>query len=545
MDLTHRILSMEGFNTMKTKQNLLKDLISWSILALISTGIIVQLNRLFVPKYTYQNTPWATTNTYNGFYKMKKNTVDVIFLGSSVAANAWCPQEIYNDYGIRSYNLASEQQSIFLSYYWLKEALRYQNPKVVVLDLRFLLTRNSENPLNTTEGLVRKCLDPMRLSPVKLEAAIDIGNRCPDQSAMSFLLTNIRFHTRWDSGLEDLDFRKDLWSDAELKGWDTMLYQPDEETLSYQPFVREKDDDNENCSVNDLQEEYLCKIGDLCKQNKIQLILMNLPGNTEPSKYPSVMTTGYDNFSRHIAEKIGADYYNLGEEDTYKTIYTPNSNESLVGHSNYWGSVKLSQYTGKLLQSYSVPLVTDDQYEKTRKFYAYVAKNANMQYITDFDQYLDAINDKNYTLFFSISDEGSKSIGEKEMEKLRLLGIRTDLRGKYRNSWYAIVDPIKGVTEELSPNLKIEHFGVFGDAEIKYYIASAGYNTNASMSSINIAGIEYSHQTRGINIVVWDNVGRTVIDSVTFDTCDQAQASRNWFTEMEDRGMDPTFNTRW
>lgn len=65
---------------------------------------------------------------------MQKDTVDVLFLGSSHGVTSFLPQELYNQYGITGYNLGCEQQGMVTSYYWLKEALRYQSPKAVVLD---------------------------------------------------------------------------------------------------------------------------------------------------------------------------------------------------------------------------------------------------------------------------------------------------------------------------------------------------------------------------------------------------------------------------
>ena len=133
--------------------------------------LTVRTNRVLEVKSFYgNNSSWPTTSTYEQFYKMKRNSIDVLFLGSSVCVNAFSPQEMYNIYGIRSYNLGSEQQSMVLSYYWLKEALRFQKPKVVIIDTT--LCYENFNPrilplLNTGEGLIRKCLDPMRWSSVK------------------------------------------------------------------------------------------------------------------------------------------------------------------------------------------------------------------------------------------------------------------------------------------------------------------------------------------------------------------------------------------
>ena len=105
-------------------------------------------DRVLIPKYYYNN-KWSTTATYHGFYEIKDDTVDVLFLGSSHAACAFNPQVLYNEYGITSYNLGCEQQNLLLSYYWLKEALRSQKPRAVVLDSYILFEYKAGEALNT------------------------------------------------------------------------------------------------------------------------------------------------------------------------------------------------------------------------------------------------------------------------------------------------------------------------------------------------------------------------------------------------------------
>lgn len=92
---------------------------------LVLAASLYFINEMLMPKYILKNSTWPTTSSYNQFYQMENDSIDVLFFGSSVAVNSFSPQEIYNEYGIRSYNLGSEQQSIFLSYFWLKEALRF------------------------------------------------------------------------------------------------------------------------------------------------------------------------------------------------------------------------------------------------------------------------------------------------------------------------------------------------------------------------------------------------------------------------------------
>ena len=107
------------------------------------------VNRVLLPKY-YVTGDWPTTSTYLDFYNLEEDTVDVLFLGSSHAAAAFSPVELYETFGIRSYNLGCEQQNVLLSYYWLQEALRFQKPKVVFLDTFMLFPYDETAALNTS-----------------------------------------------------------------------------------------------------------------------------------------------------------------------------------------------------------------------------------------------------------------------------------------------------------------------------------------------------------------------------------------------------------
>ena len=188
------------------------------------TGFLVgMVNTCLKPKY-YYNQMWPSTNTYLDFYNLDKNSVDVLFLGSSHAMCTFNPQIIYDTYGITSYNLASEQQSLVVSYYWLREALKYQTPKVVVLDTYMLYKFGANyvyNDMNCSEGSVRKAMDGMRPSPLKWEAARTIAQIDPTQSALSYLFLNIRYHARWNNLNEDDFTESSMIEHGGVKGFTT------------------------------------------------------------------------------------------------------------------------------------------------------------------------------------------------------------------------------------------------------------------------------------------------------------------------------------
>ena len=64
---------------------------------------------------------------------------DVLISGTSLAVTNVSVEKLYLKYGISSISIGEPEQLVFLSYYSLEEALKYQNPKVVLFDVQALL----------------------------------------------------------------------------------------------------------------------------------------------------------------------------------------------------------------------------------------------------------------------------------------------------------------------------------------------------------------------------------------------------------------------
>ena len=484
-------------------QDRIEGVVKSAIFIIILVIMLYYINQILQPKYIYKNSTWPTTSSYNQFYQMDENSIDVFFLGSSVCVNAFSPQEIYNDYGIRSYNLGSEQQSIFLSYFWLKEALRFQHPQVVVLDTNFLFELHPESAINTTEGLTRKCLDPMKWSGVKAEAVNDLCSIDESQSKLSYYLTNIRFHSRWSSLAEyDIDMSEVQY--AELKGYSAIATYGSQ---SYTTFDLRDPDKYQD--FEPIMQEYLDRTVELCKENDIKFVLVSLPGTS--------MNDGIHNSLTRYASDNNLDYYNLCETGNYEAIGAILPEESVIGHENLWGSIKMSKYIGKLLlETYDVVAVQDTQWEETKDYYEYVIKNCELIHISDFVEYLKAIDDQNYSVFVSVGNDAITGLTDEMKEALRELGMKTDWADKYRWSYYAVILPNETIIEEASDDELTITGGFRGNRSV-YTITSNGYYTG-STATITIDGTNYSKNGRGFNIVVYDNVAMKVIDQVRFDT---------------------------
>ena len=98
------------------------------------------------------------------------------------------------------------------------------------------------------------------------------------------------------------------------------------------------------------------------------------------------------------------------------------------------------------------------------------------------------------------------------------LGLQTSLSGKTDWSYYAVISA-GGVREELSKEA-LNANGSFRDGLGVYEISSAGTDSGDSCS-ILLDGTEYARNRRGLNIVVYDNSCKKVIDSVCFDLHDK------------------------
>lgn len=310
------------------------------------------VNILLTPKYFYTN-EWPTTATYAGFYQMDRNTVDVIFLGSSHAVSAFSPQQLYDEYNITSYNLGCEQQNMLTSYFWLKEALRFQTPKVVVLDTYLLFEQQGVGPLNSIEGCTRKAFDFMKWSPVKIAAINKICEIDTSQNKLSYYFPNIRYHTRWDK-LEEEDYNSlKMFTKYELKGYSRILEESGINT--YSPF--EVEEDGAKVEMLSTMEQGLIEIIELCEDKGIELVLVKTPCIYEsPEKYYA---------TNEIANNYDIPFYDFNVKMLYNDLNFEFAKDTLdEGHANENGAIKLTSYIGKVLvDEYDLTQHVDMQWE--------------------------------------------------------------------------------------------------------------------------------------------------------------------------------------
>lgn len=400
-------------------------------------GILYQgYVKVITPKY-YTDQIYSTSVTYQGFYDLKKDTVDVLFFGSSHGSCGFLPQELYDEYGITSYNLSCEQQSLLTSYYWLKEACRYQNPKIVVLEPYMLFGNYDMGPLVSDSDLTRKAIESMKWSKNKIEAINDICSIDITQNKLSFYLPSIYYHDRWKS-IEKKDFEFSKAHYSELKGY-TMI------PLRYEGHFDgyERVDFSDFAEMNPLMSEYFEKIKLYCKEQNIQLVLAYTPNK----RYGKSVCATLEKYA--FENDIGFIDFNMSEVmSEAKYIFSKMNSDK--GHANIWGAKCITNYVGNVFATeYKLRPHQDEQWDETSEFYQFALNQCGLIYMSkseQIDEYLNLISDERYKVEVLMLDETNPNCTRYEVREARtgrlidIANITIDNEGKHIEHEYVDIN---------------------------------------------------------------------------------------------------------
>lgn len=237
------------------EKNMKKEILKTGIFIIIFVLILLGLTKIFVPASKH-------STIIKELYDEPKNTLDVIFVGESSVYKGVSPMKIWEKYKITSYDYAASGAKLYNNYYSIKEALKYQKPKVIVLNTDQLF---HDEPFK--EGYKRLLYDATRLNINKLEAISDPvqGNTRGEQ--ISFVFPILRYHSRW-SELGEEDFIKE-------KGKYEYIFKGQWVVKGIKAYDGKKLDKFQN--LNEDEVKYFEKIARYCKDNNVELLAVEFP----------------------------------------------------------------------------------------------------------------------------------------------------------------------------------------------------------------------------------------------------------------------------
>ena len=267
------------------------------------------------------------------FFEEKEN-FDVLFLGNSHMTNAVLPMQLWDQYGIVSYNLGGHGTQIPTEYWILRLALDYCRPQVVVIDCK-AMESNTKTAL--IYSYVHQIMDQMPLSITKVCAVFDLlndpyyeeGQDGEERTPLGLLWSFSVYHSRWDDlGKGDFVVTINRQKGGEMK---CRLAKPKQ-------FDRIADD--EVLEEETVGTEYLRRIIELCQSRGIQVMLVYLPFPAEE----------IDQRTANTMEKIAEEYelpcVNFLKENVIRYDTDMADADS---HVNYSGAQKLTTWIGQYL----------------------------------------------------------------------------------------------------------------------------------------------------------------------------------------------------
>lgn len=307
-----------------------------ALFAALALGLIAYTDRVL----------WDKNGTIMGFYEEPKNTLDVIYVGGSHTNAAISPTRIYTDHGFTGYVLYSWSQPIWTAYHYAVEALKTQQPKVVVVDVFGMVYGNtymSDVDMNSVSDDY-SLLIPPSLNRVAL--SISMSRAQTEHRPFYRYASLLRYHNRWKAVTkEDI-----LWPLQSFrttgKGfgplYTTEIYEQQRQPAEIVPNGE---------VIYHWSKVYLDKLIDLSEKEGFQLVTVNFPYIAEDLEY--------DIFAwvRQHCNERGVPFIDyILEETAAEADFDYGTDMAEHAHVNYRGAAKLTDHLGGwLAEHYDLP----------------------------------------------------------------------------------------------------------------------------------------------------------------------------------------------
>lgn len=268
------------------------------------------------------------------YLREPENTVDALFFGSSLVYCDVVPSVIYEETGVSSFIMGGPEQTIPVTYYYLKEACKTQSPKTVFVEATGMIYAESNRSVKVNLTYMPWSMN--RLIPTfgeKLVPDTDDAEQDTEKeksTRFGLLFPMYSYHDRWDE-LEQRDFKKAIF------GYDT-------DPLAGYTFIDHIEPMTElgiygfdaDLKTYDRNLEYAEKMVDFCNEKGINIVFFFSPV--------------VNHFSDEWKEKMETDLTALGANfvdfnESFDELGVDMSTDFHdMRHFNYRGAEKFSRY---------------------------------------------------------------------------------------------------------------------------------------------------------------------------------------------------------
>lgn len=291
---------------------------------------------------------------YDSFYQ-EAEKLDVLFYGSSIVHYGIYPMELWEEYGITSYNMGNNSERLAMTYFTLLNSLDYSSPKAVVIDLGGLGWAGQR-----VDGTLKDhvFLDSVPMSYHKWKTITELFE---EDRWLEFFFPGSVYHSRWAELTEDDIVKEQSYTrGADILTQVLMLEKPTSDRYEESRY-----------EYLDYETENLLAMKALCEQRNIEMIFIFMPYEIRGGDQK------LREFALEFTQKNNIRYYDLQELD----IVDWEKGFSDESHLNYMGAEAMTSYIGKLLTTeYDIPSHKDDvkYHDWCEDYERYVAYKENV-----------------------------------------------------------------------------------------------------------------------------------------------------------------------
>lgn len=288
------------------------------ILEMFSLGSFSKMNAL-----TYKN---QYSKAYS-FLSEPEKSIDVAAVGSSDLYSAFVPMQVFENYGYTSTVISSPHQTTLESYGFVKELLKTQSPKILIIETDMLYENAPEFDMNKpTEK---------KFSKLKSKVSAFFSNFDSDRfdDIIQSRFSIFTFHDKW----KKFKFGK---PENPFKGEE---FKTCDHGYNFNDSVNPAEE-NKNMAVTDIFEpvpdndiNYLNKIIKICNEKDIKVLLVEMPTQNSwtYARHNAVQAYADENGLKFIDFNLMFDVLQLDIKKDYRDG---------GDHLNYFGATKTTAY---------------------------------------------------------------------------------------------------------------------------------------------------------------------------------------------------------
>ncbi|GEM_PF-1765934 len=446
----HQTLFTDGSKMKRSIRYILEISLKLVLVALITLTSYEVLNRVF-----YNN----EVSHGDDFKSLPEDSIDVIVLGSSHAQYSFVPSFFYEETGLNSYVLGTSCQPYQVSYEMLKEALKTQQPQMVIMEVFTALPLRS-----SCEGDFCYIMAEYQMTG---KEKINVIKMLPEEKKNQYLNDFFTYHNDWKTkeSFEPLNKEENeistgfgyIFQHARAKlpdnWWHASQY-------GYDIDIEIEEDDLESLNA----------IYDLCQKNNIELLLYKTPVDSFTREDQSMMHKMWEWADEHSVK-----YIDFFAESKKLSFYMGIHSDAFHAYIN--GASMITRRISDEVNTYEIESydseILKENYETEERTYTYYA----LQYETYPITYLKRLENTSGIVIVSYQASGSQLY--KTLYN-GILSLGVDSNSFINGSNYcAVIDAGKVVSE--------------GKNTVE--VSNADYDVSVTENGITINGEEHLRKT--------------------------------------------------